>query len=220
MGLVIASSILRIAVSIPLSARCAIGGGVDLRRIGIVAALLVALSVPANTQQRTFDEDAPGTIHRQWPDAGVWGVLLTTALDRHLSCVMATAKNDPNSGEFYLWGFRYKGDAFALLLSDRNQAAVAGDAIKVIVDGTTIGTFPVSKRIDQSGVSSIASDVPVAKAEVVKRLLGAGGTVKFSTGIATYSAALNGAPMALANLAQCKNEADELTALREPKKPD
>lgn len=188
-------------------------GGRLMKRVGIAAILLAALVMQVGAQQRTLDDRTPGQIIRAWPQTGVWQVALGVSLDRQLACAMLTGREDVNSGELYLWGFRQKGTAFFLMVTDKNKFALSGDTIKVVIDATPIGTFEIGERLEENGVHNVKAEVPALTANALSRLLRIGGSVKLATDSATYSASLEGTAQGMEYLTTCAQEANELNVL-------
>lgn len=155
-------------------------------------ACAVALSTPVAAQQRTINEGANAAMLRTWPIHGVWQVALARSKFGGYNCLLMTGVTNPNSGEVYFWGFRQRGNLFALVIADRNKEATAGSDIAVVVDGTRIGTFPISMRDEENGGRSILAELQPDTATKITKLLSVAGSVKFVTKNATYSAALQG----------------------------
>lgn len=184
-----------------------------MRRI-IPALLLCCISLAgASAQQRTMNGSAAGVL-RQWPKSGPWEVALVRIPEGDLVCILATGHKNASVGDSYLWGFRSRAGAKAVLVADRNAQAVSGEAITISVDGVPAGTFPVSRRQSEGGMNGVRSDLGVEDFERMSRLLRLGGRIAFSTSVATYSETLQGASQALAFFNQCAAEVEHLTGGR------
>jgi hypothetical protein len=93
---------------------------------------------------------------------------------------------------------------------DNNQQAVAGPSIQVVVDKVPVGTYQVNKRINKGGLYNVTAEFPSAESNRVLSLVGVGGEMQFVTNTFTYSAPLEGAQQALADLKACTIEASRL----------
>jgi hypothetical protein len=178
-----------------------------LSRVRIVFLLaLMAFSPPALAQQRTTNQGSPGPL-REWPPSGAWQTILIRLLSTSdLGCVTATGYRNQTTGEQYFWGIRRTSQDTALAIVDNNPTAVAGAAIRVIVDGTPVGVFPISKRLPNGATMSVAAILPGPEAQRLISLFRLGGKVSFVTEHSTYSASLQGAQQAIANLDACAAE--------------
>jgi len=186
--------------------------------VRIIAACILALTLAALTllsgahaQQRAPN---PGTqfILREWPMSGAWNVALIRLIDGPLGCLLATAHADQANGEKYMWGLRWRRENVAAYITDNNQQAVAGPSIEIIIDKVSIGAHQVTKRVSKGGFYSITAEFPAAGSDRVLSLIGVGGEMQFVTNTFTYSAPLQGAEQALANLKTCTTEASRLNA--------
>jgi hypothetical protein len=97
-----------------------------------------------------------------------------------------------------------------VLLADQNSVAMSANSVKVLIDNTLVGTYPIDKRKSTDAMSSIRALVPAAEAAKLLNLLKVGETVQFETDEATYSASLDGMTDALNDFQSCLIEAQAL----------
>ena len=171
---------------------------------------LVVLATTHGTglaQQRTMNTGAAGGL-RTWPLSGKWVVELVRTDERQLACLVVTGVRDQD--DFYIWGLRRAGQLWSVVIGDRNASAVAGDDVKVIVDGTEIGDYPVTRRREKAGVTSIRADLPAAEVGRLSRLLSLGGAISLKTVSSTYSASLAGMAASVGYSEQCLEEAEQM----------
>jgi hypothetical protein len=175
-----------------------------------IAMPLILLSAVASAQQREFNDGGSASALRNWPPSGVWFVSLIPTRDGGLACTVLTGKTAEN--EAYVWGVGFKTDGTSgIAINDKLQAAVAGPEIAVIVDGRSIGRYPVSDRRSQNGYNSARSDLDERASNRLVQILGLGGQVKLVTTNTTYVAALQGMKGALGYVRDCLEEARQLS---------
>lgn len=177
--------------------------------MAVVAGLIC---LPAAAQQRRPNFGAQTFLHI-WPVSGVWeAAMIRFAPEGSLGCVVLTGYHNAQTGERYFWGFRRRGEQAALDIIDSNSGAVDGPAIKVIIDGAVVGSFPINVRRDASGFHVIRSDLTPKDARAVENLMSIAGSMEFVTGTATYSASLAGARQAMQNFYACLVEANQINS--------
>jgi hypothetical protein len=177
-----------------------------LTALALAAALAVGAG-PANAQQRSPNVGAKGLLH-VWPDSGVWAVALNRFVQGGLGCVMVTAYHNQSTGERYIWGIRQYEQQIGAVISDSELRAVAGPEIKVIVDDSIIGSYPVTRRLEPgNGFHSVVSELSAHDGRTLVDLMQVGGELRFVTDVATYSASLAGAEQAMRNFEACSREA-------------
>ena len=186
----------------------------EMRRTFLIALSVFAMAGgSAFAQQRTLNEDAPRLL-RQWPQSGAWSVFLGRASGGDLFCAMVTGVPAQANGEAYFWGLRDRHKKLALVISDRNSQAVSGDAVRVYVDGASVGSFAVNRRLTVDGANSVAAELSPSELTRITNFFRLGGQIAFRTDVANYAASLQGAPVAFNNFAQCGLEADQLDSSR------
>jgi hypothetical protein len=131
---------------------------------------------------------------------------------RDLGCTVFTGYRNQSTGEQYTWGIRRRNSDTAVEIIDRNSVAVAGPSISVTVDGSQIGTYPVTRRLERGGYNTVVAELSARDAGILIPLLRVGGAIKFTTDAATYSASLDGARQAMANFDACVVEAAQINA--------
>jgi hypothetical protein len=186
-----------------------------VRALFLCIALLVGFAGAAPAQQRSMNDGAPGLL-RIWPQIGVWQAALMRLNDGSLGCWVITSHSSNDPDDRYFWGVRSKLDQTAIEIIDKNPVAVSGPTIDVVIDGLTVGDFSITKRIDQSGMHTVAAELATGKGATLLRLLRSGGAVKFVTAKATYSASLAGAAQSLRNVDACLEEIHDLESSQEP----
>lgn len=175
------------------------------------AAVLAALSSATIAQERVPNPGKSGTI-RSWPDSGVWGVVLARLVDGGLGCWLGTGHTNTATGEKYIWGIRWRPAELSVAIVDNNEQATRAQSIEIIVDGISIGTFSITRTIELgNGFRNVVADLPAPDASRLVELVGVAGTIQLSTKNFSYSAPLQGAPQALANLKACQIEATHLS---------
>src|SRR5579859_734254 len=104
-------------------------GEARMLRLALLVAVTLAGGVSAHAQQRTNNENAPGTL-RQWPVSGKSVTVLSRSIVTHdLTCATVTGYNNPAQNERYFWGIRQNASAVGLEIIDTNPAEVSGQAI-------------------------------------------------------------------------------------------
>ncbi len=188
-----------------------------MNRFGIVAfAVLSVLVAPACAQQRTSNSNAPGLL-RRWPLIGVWQSVLARSVVTHdLTCAMFTGYHNPNAGKWYVWGIRQDSKSVGIEIADSNPSMVAGPTIGVIIDSLPVGKYPITNRLASGGMNFVIADLSKNDAEKILRLVRLGGSLKFITHTATYSASLWGVRVSMMHLRTCVAEMTQLNAFQEP----
>jgi len=175
-----------------------------------VLAVLILASTEGSAQERTMNDGAQATL-RTWPQSGQWVVMLGRNDQHQLYCSLVTGHRDLQRDEFYVWGMRHLIKSWSAVIADHNSAAVAGDNVATIIDGTHIGTYPISKRINKQNLEGIRADLPDSDSKKILRLMALGDSLKFSTDGSTYSVKLDGIAHALAYMSACDAEAQTLS---------
>ena len=176
-----------------------------------VAACLLTFSVGerCSAQTRTMNTNSSGML-RSWPPVDQWQVALLHTTDGRFVCLTVTGQKSDLG--VYLFGLEEAPQNLYVILFDQNQQAVTGDAIKVLIDNTLIGTYSADKRRSTAAMSDIRAIVPSADVGNFLNLLKVGGTLQLQTNQATYSASLDGMTSALFDVQNCLTEARALTA--------
>lgn len=148
-----------------------------------------------------------GTVLRQWPASGNWFVTLGRSAEREFICTVFTGyRNDP-AGDFYMWGFRRVGQEWAVTAGDKNPSAVAGNELRIVIDGTQMGEFAISKRMETGGMHVIRATISEHELGPLSQLLVIGGEIKVITNASTYTASLRGMSLAFRYMNDCLTEA-------------
>jgi hypothetical protein len=183
-----------------------------LRSVFTAALLASALSSAALAQERVPNPGKSGII-RSWPDSGVWGVALARLVDGGLGCWLGTGHTNTATGEKYIWGLRWRLAGLGVAIVDNNEWATRAPSIEIIVDRISIGTFSITRTIDLgNGFRNVVADLQEPDAGKLVELMGVAGTIQLSTKNFSYSAPLQGASQALANLKACTIEVGHLNS--------
>jgi len=105
---------------------------------------------------------------------------------------------------------RHLGTHWSAVVTDHNPSAVAGEEISIVVDGTQVGRYPISKRREINGMYAVRSDLSDDVGKRVIQLMTLGGNLKFVTAGSTYSVQLDGIAHAIVSMSECDAEAENL----------
>jgi hypothetical protein len=178
------------------------------KSIGL-ALLLAFVSASASAQTKTPNPEA-AQILRAWPITGIWQTLLGRREDQTLSCIMLSGHKDAGQVS-YVAGFRQLPKELALVVGDREQDAISGNHVRLLIDGVEVGDFPITKRVDdKTAMHSISATVPERDSRRVINLFKTGSDVKFLTDKATFDFPLTGATAGIENMRQCLTEVANL----------
>ena len=173
------------------------------------ALLLAFVSAGASAQTKTPNPGA-AQILRSWPATGIWQTLLGRREDQTLGCIMLSGHRD--AGQIsYVAGLRQAPKELALVVGDREQDAVSGNHVRLLIDRIEVGDFPITKHVDdKSAMHSISAIVPERDSQRVINLFKTGSDVKFLTDKATFDFPLTGAAASIENMRQCLTEVANL----------
>jgi hypothetical protein len=115
-----------------------------------------------------------------------------------------------DSGLLYFFGVEEDPKNLYIILADQNPEAVSGNSVRVLIDNTLIGTYPIDKRESTGQMYSVRALVPPAETAKLLNLLKVGEAVQFETDESTYSANLDGMTVALDDVQSCLVEARAL----------
>jgi len=175
-----------------------------------VALAAIAVLVTATSAMAT--ETPSAQILREWPRAGLWSTAMIRTSSQDLACYTAAAPI--SSASRSLPGLRIKGDDLAIEITDHDARAVAGDVIRVMVDGAPVGVFGVTDRLHGFGVTTVVAEVPFDQRDQVMAAFQRGRSIAFVTEAARYTASLAGTSAATANLLACMDGARSLAEAR------
>lgn len=180
-------------------------------RILILLFIAASSISPAIAQERRLSNHSPGTL-RVWPKTGHWHVVLIRNTRHHLTCLLATGKFNPSHQITYLYGILYRNKIGSLFIIDKDQSALSGNAISVIIDGVSLGSYPVTykPKFQNAPLDAIESKLPKKEYYRIKNLFSYGSHLEFKTNGATYSSSLNGARQGILDFNHCINEVSAL----------
>lgn len=180
-------------------------------RTGIVF-LLAALSIsPAFSQERTLSNDVARVL-RVWPASGRWQVILLRNEKHKLMCILGTGKLSPAKITLYMYGLAEKDNSLSLIIVDQNKSALSGHNIASVIDGVSIGSYPITYW-NQNPISAsyvIESKLSNQQGRRIENLLAFGSTIKLITNGATYQSSLDGIRGELHNFKNCIREVKDL----------
>ena len=108
-----------------------------------------------------------------------------------------------------LAGIRQISDDMSFSILDSDWPALSGDRISLVIDGVQVGSYPITKRVDDKGVyRSILATFPKFEWQHVISFFRTDKTVRFVTAASTFT--LNGASGSLLNMQNCMMESANL----------
>lgn len=174
---------------------------------------LVLISTNVDAQTRSPNPNA-AVVLREWPTSGIWQTVLVRREDQSLACVMASGRRE-NGLIQYIAGLDQIGEDLVIVIGDRQQYAVSGAAVGLMIDNIMVNRFEITKRIDdKTELHMIHALIPKADSQRVINLFRAGGSVKFVTDKSTFEFPLEGAARALDDFRQCGAEVANLATHR------
>lgn len=172
--------------------------------VAAIAALLMSAAT-AHAQTKMPNGNSPALL-RTWPQAGVWQTFLARGKDQQLACGMLSHHQEGGRTTYFA-GLRQLPDDLSINLGDIDKAGVSGDSIDLFIDGVPVGSFPITRRIDnESEFHAIAATVPKAETQRVMNLFSIAASIKLVTQGATFAFPFTGAAQSLLNMRNCNLE--------------
>jgi TonB family protein len=179
------------------------------RALIAIGVLLPRATLPAAPSAPAPEAVENSVLMRSWSRVGAWNVVLARTYSDGPICAISAVGGQ--SG----FRLRAKADPYGSLKLevDARSEVLASQSIKVWIDGFLLGDFPVTRRLQSSGVSSVYADVPESEARTLIDLFGTGGWISYRAGQTVGSVSLQTSDTALKSLLECTRELGTLNSV-------